>query len=381
MSTESTICRRASADQSVLASPGWNQKTRVALEKLIRDGAGKRLPVVFDFDNTIVHGDIGEATMAMLARSGLLTPASVPALLCPPIKRPGKPLLELGSCADVVEYYNALLSPTVHGRKDPTPLANGYAWAVQVMGGLRLTYVIQATRQVFAVSEPDNPAFIEVTPGKTSFRVPTFHLEMVELLAELVREEFDVWIVSASNVWSVRWMVLHALNPLLRERNVPHGIRADHVIGISTLLADEQEGLFKDALLVRENPEYAALEVDATGAFRLTSHLQFPVSSYSGKVACIFDAIGRRPYLCVGDGPGDQAMMAVSEHQLWIAPQGKDQILKKTVALARSAGEPDRMTPGASAAARPEFLGKADFIPPEVSATKPRPQMVDCGIA
>jgi len=381
MSTESTIRRRANAVCDTLAAPGWNQTTRAALAKLIRRGAGKRLPVVFDFDNTIVCGDIGEATMVMLARSGLLTPASLPALLCPPIKRPGKPLLKLQSCADVIEYYNALLSPTVHGRNDSAPLANGYAWAVQAMSGLRLPDVIQATRQVFAMSQPEHPVFIEVTPGKPSFRVPSFHLEMVELLAELVRQEFDVWIISASNVWSVRWMVLHALNPLLRERNVPHGIRADHVIGISTLLTDDRECLFKDALLVRENPEYAALETDAAGAFCLTSHLQFPVSSYSGKVACIFDAIGRRPYLCVGDGPGDQAMMAVSEHQLWIAPQGKDQILQKTGALVRSAGEPDRMTPGASAAARPEFLGEAGFNPPKVLAPKPRPQMFDCGIA
>ena len=33
---------------------------------LLQAGAGKHLPVVFDFDNTIISGDIGEATLAML---------------------------------------------------------------------------------------------------------------------------------------------------------------------------------------------------------------------------------------------------------------------------------------------------------------------------
>ncbi len=353
--------RRANAACDPLAAPGWNQKTRAALVQLIRRGAGKRLPVVFDFDNTIVCGDIGEAAMAWLARSGLLTPANLPAVLCPPIKRPGKPLLKLQSCVDVIEYYTALLAPTIHGRNDRTPLANGYAWAVQVMCGLRLSDVIQATRLALAPSRPEQPSFIEVTPGKASVRVPTFYAETVELLAELLRHEFDVWIVSASNVWSVRWMVQHALNPLLRRLKLPHGIQADHVIGISTLLADDHDCLFKDALLVRENPEYAALDEKVAGAFRLTSQLQFPVPSYSGKVACLFDAIGRRPYLCVGDGPGDQAMMDVSEHQLWIAPQGKDQILRTTAALAHADGELGGIKEGGSASGSPPFFGDKWF--------------------
>jgi hypothetical protein len=363
MSANATIRLRADAARDILAAPGWNPKTRGDLAKLIHRGSGKRLPVAVDFDNTIVHGDIGEATMAVLARSGLLTPARLAPALCPSFRRPGKKLLELQSCADVIEYYNALLAPTIHGRNDPTPLANGYAWAVQVMCGLRLADVTQATRLALASSRPGQPSFIEVTPGQTSVRVPTFHAETVELLAELIRREFDVWIVSASNVWSVRWMVQHALNPLLRQHKLPHGIQADHVIGISTLLADDQDCLFKDALLVRENPEYAALEEKVAGAFRLTSQLQFPVPSYSGKVACLFDAIGRRPYLCIGDGPGDQAMMDVSEHQLWIAPQGKDQMLHKTAALARSTGELDRIKEGEPVSGPPSFLGSSGFVP------------------
>jgi len=60
-----------------LEAPGWNEETRSALEVIINKGAGQRLPVVFDFDNTVICGDIGEATLAVLAQSGVLTPAKL----------------------------------------------------------------------------------------------------------------------------------------------------------------------------------------------------------------------------------------------------------------------------------------------------------------
>ena len=80
-------------------------------------------------------------------------------------------------------------------------------------------------------------------------------------------------------------MVLHILNPKLRKLGVSQPLRADHLLGVSTLLADRKDRLYKDALLVRDHAAYAALDEEALGAFRLTSRLQFPVPAYSGKVA------------------------------------------------------------------------------------------------
>ncbi|HEX5223348.1 MAG TPA: hypothetical protein VFZ59_27555 [Verrucomicrobiae bacterium] len=304
---------------------------------MIRAGAGRKLPVVFDFDNTIVCGDIGEATMAVLARSGLLTPQTLSIWPAPVVSQPDKGRVAIDTCTDVVDYYQALLSPTVHGKKDTSPLSTGYAWAVEIMNGLRLSKLIQATRTAARSSTSGKPGFIEVTAGKTIVPTPVFYLEMVELLAELIRLEYDVWIISASNVWSVRWTVLHGLNPLLRERGAA-AIQADHVIGISTLLADAEDRLYKDSLLVQEDPNYAGLGTKAISRFRLTSRLVFPLPVYSGKVACIFDVIGRRPYLGAGDGPGDRAMLAVSEHQLWIAPHLEER-LRVSIRLGNSAGD------------------------------------------
>ncbi len=349
---------RAKTDNRLLTAPGWDERARAALERLIREGSGKHLPVIFDFDNTVVCGDIGEAVLAILARSGTLTPGRVPAALCPPLNLPGRGKVTLASCSDITEYYEAFLNPTTHGRRDPTPLANAYVWATTVLEGLRPADVLAATRAACALARPGELRWIPVTPGKTAFPAPFFYPEMVGLIGTLLRHEFDVWIVSASNVWSVRWMVLQALNPQLHRLGFKKSLRADHVIGIATLLTDAAGRLYKDSVLVREDPRYAALTLSKLSSFRLTSQLQFPVPAYSGKVGCIFDALGRAPYLCVGDSPADHPMLAASEHRLWIARVEKPEFQKETQALIKRTGPGNWIVQFVRTRENPGFVGE-----------------------
>jgi len=175
-------------------------------------------------------------------------------------------------------------------------------------------------------------------------------------MAELLRHQFDVWIVSAGNVWSMRWVVLEVLNPKLRALGLNAGLRPDHLLGVSTLLADRKDRLYKDAFLVRDHPGYAVLAERALGAFRLTSRLQFPVPAYSGKVACLFDALGRNPYLCIGDSPGDHSMLAISRHRLWIARLEKPEFQRKLSALIRKTGGASWMVQPTLTKGDPGFL-------------------------
>src|SRR5262249_40061115 len=73
-------------------------------------------------------------------------------------------------------------------------------------------------------------------------------------------------------------------------------------------------------------------------SLRLTSRLEFPVPVYAGKVACLLDAVGCPPYLCVGDAPGDHRMLAYSENRLWIARLDKPAFQKATLTLLRNTG-------------------------------------------
>lgn len=346
-----------------LSSPGWNQQTRRALETLIQRGSGRNLPVVLDFDNTLIRGDVQEATLAMLARSGRLSVARLPATLSPAFRAPGRGLVTTQAVADLMAYYEAYLAPTAHGDRDPTSLANAYAWAVEVMVDLRLTEVLEATRAACALARHGQPGFIEATPGQTRYPAPSFHPEMIELMAELIRHRFEVWIVSASNAWSVRWMVLRELNPRLRELGLRRGLPPERVIGMTTLLTDDCCHLYKDAVLVRENPRYAALEDRSLRRFRLTSRLQFPVPTYSGKVACILETIGARPYLCVGDSPGDHAMLAFSRHRLWMARLEKSEVQRQWAGLVRKTGNTGWMVQPVIAGKNPGFIAQLDALP------------------
>ena len=302
-----------------LEPAGWLPATRRRLEALIRAGAGRGLPVAFDFDNTLVCGDIGEATLAELTRARLIRADTVPAVLAPEFRNVAGQRVSPRSVADLTAYYEAYLTPTHHGEADATPLANGYIWAVEAMDGLPLGELVEATARVYGRSRLGHVEFVEPTPGRTSYPIPFFYPEMVDLLATLIRAKFTVWIVTASNVWSVRWMVLNALNPLLRQRGVRALLPPAQVLGVATLLRDGEERLHKDAVLVREDRDYARLDPAALGRYTLTSRLQFPVTTYSGKVAALWDVLGGRPYLAAGDSPGDLAMLGFAEHRLWIA--------------------------------------------------------------
>ena len=345
-----------------LQAPGWNDRARRSLEQLIDHGAGRRLPVVFDFDNTLISGDVGEATLAILAAEGRLTPANVSKSLCPILQLPGKQSVTVDQCSDIMEYYEALLSPTAHGSEDPAPLANGYVWATQAMEGMTVAEVVAATARVFAVGQRGGHLHIKVTPGKTSYPAPRFREEMVELVAQLLLRKYEVWIVSASNVWSVRWMVLYGLNPLLRKYGVSKVLRPKHVVGVATLLTDRLHRLYKDSVLLRKNFGYAAMHRKPLKAIHLTRHLQFPASVYSGKVACILDAIGRNPYLCAGDNPSDHPMMRISQHRLWIARLEKPQAQRATSALIKQMGKAGWILQVCSETGGPRFLTNFDGV-------------------
>ncbi len=345
----------------LLSAPGWCDAARQGLERLIRRGAGRHLPVVFDFDNSIVCGDIGEATLAILARDRTITPVGL-AAISPGFVLADGARVDLADCADATEYYERMLRSARGTGNDPAPLATGYVWAAEALGGLTVAAVTAAAADAFALSCPGSESMIDITPGRTAYPAPWFYPEMVELIAVLVAHEFDVWIVSASNVWSVRWLVLNGLNPRLRASRQGVALRADHIVGISTLLQDERGSLWKDPLLVAANSKYAHLDPSVTGSFRLTSKLHFPVPVYSGKVATILDLVGWRPYLAVGDSPGDLAMLAFSEHRLWIARLEKPDYQQAASELRRRMGTADWLVQPTLCRGAPGFVPHRDDL-------------------
>ena len=301
------------------------------LSRILREGAGKYYPVVFDFDNTVVCGDIGEATLATLINEGLIQKYTLSKSLCPDFTTSDGKAISLDVFEDPTMYYEYLLKSS--GPSDPTPLSTGYTWCVEIMEGLSAFDVVEATKKAFSLSEQNVEKFISVIPGKSTYQVPFFYKEILDLMAELIFNNYEIWVVSASNVWTVRWMVLNALNPILKDLGTKKGILPEHVIGISTLMQDPKGMLHKDPVLSKENPDYLNMKPEVLKSLKLTSRLHHPVSIYSGKVQSIIDYIGKKPYLSAGDSPGDHPMLMYSDYKLWLARLEKSDYQKQTSKL------------------------------------------------
>ncbi len=237
----------------VTVGSGWYGDNQARLQELIdRHGrctpyrAGRTKPVaVFDWDNTVVKNDVGDATMFWLLRNGrirrpaagdwsttsrFLTPAAATALAdaCDTLARPGAPL-PTGTpggapCADEINavYGTAATragAPAFAGwdRRTTEP---SYAWLAQLMQG----WTAREIRGFAAAARTENLA----APVGASQRVGTgtatgwvrYYDQQKDLITKLQKAGFEVWISSASP------------QPVVDVWAEGAGIDPGHVIGI-----------------------------------------------------------------------------------------------------------------------------------------------------
>lgn len=257
--------------------------------------AAERPLVVLDFDNTCIRHDIGEALLleaaerlafrfdagfwdAIPADMGRADLQAAVARLAPDSRH------EVPPSADFLRWRKGMLL-VYEGiiERDGGPASA--AWLVQVLAGMRPADVRDLARATLAkelarpigeellATGPDDPQPVVMATGIR------YHAEMRELVAALQRHGFDVWVVSASNQWTVEVAAAGI------------GIPADHVIAIRTLR-------------------------DADG--RLTSGIEPPLTYGPGKVEGIRQFIGRVPALAVGDAATDREMLAGADLALLI---------------------------------------------------------------
>lgn len=327
-----------------LVGKGWNTHVRNKLEKLIEKKKGKGLSVVFDFDNTLICRDIGEATFAQLVTDKTIIKKNTLMNISPNFFLAGK-IKSLNQIDtknyDLTSYYEDFLSATKHHNKETTPYSNGYAWVVQIMSGMSPFSIIKASEKVFnkevAKKDLNTSEETKIKTPASSYRRPYFYPEMVELVAAFLKNGYKVHVVSASNVWTVRYMVIKQLNQRLKAYGKNLSIKPENVIGVNTLIKDNRNGkLYKDQLLVRENSKYASMVSSELKNYQLTNQIVYPLSGYYGKVANIMKYIGTRPYLVAGDSPNDHPMLAYGKNQLWLARLEKTDYQSKTFNFVQS---------------------------------------------
>lgn len=311
----------------------WLPDVKAGLESLIADNAGKGKKVFFDFDNTMICRDIGEATFSAMIGENQLNLDTIPKEISPSFTLDGK----RKELKDVKGYYEDFLSATGHQPGETSIYSNGYAWLAQAMAGMTPAQIVSFTKKAYAdgaaIDDLGNKGLQETKVN--GYRRPFFYPEMVDLAGLFLKNGYDVYVVSASNIWTVRWMVTKQLNAMIQAK---HGkdvkIAPDHVIAVCTLIEDKRDGrLYKDPLLVKENKAYADMDMDELANYQLTTQVVYPLPGYFGKVANIMKfATSERPFFIAGDSPNDHPMLNWAENRLWITRLEKMGYQKKTMA-------------------------------------------------
>jgi len=317
-----------------LHAHGWSADVRERLEELISAESGNEQPVVLDLDNTILCRDIGEATFAMMEKDGTIDLNSVPKDLAPDFIEKDT-LISLKPPLSLLQYYHHLTQATVHHSLDTAIEMIGYNWAVLVMQGLTPQDIIKSTQKAFDGGSGKTELYKENIDISGGFLRPFFYPQMVELIGVLLKHNYDVWVISSSNSWSVRWMLLKALNEQLKNLDFDKLLLPTRVMGISTLLKGPDSKLYKDGFLVWENPKYAELDPLVLSKYVLSALVVPPVTASYGKVAEIMQWIGRPPYIVAGDSFGDIPMLQYAQNRLWLArlehPQIQEYVAPLTI--------------------------------------------------
>lgn len=228
-------------------SEGWYGDNKARIERLIADHCRKKgdKPVaVFDWDNTVIKNDVGDATFYWLLRndrirpphggdwsttSRYLTPEAADALAeaCPadvPTLPTAAPTAEGTRCADeLLSVYGTGTTTdgtTAFAGYDHRRMEPQYAWLAQLLHGW-------TTRQVRSFADAARTENLTAPQGATQ-RVGTaqvtgwvrYYDQQRDLIRALKSAGFDVWIVSASP------------EPVVDVWAQGVGVAADHALGI-----------------------------------------------------------------------------------------------------------------------------------------------------
>ncbi|RVU42980.1 hypothetical protein EA187_14180 [Lujinxingia sediminis] len=261
------------------------------LGDVIEGGAGE--VAVFDFDNTCIVGDIGELFShylieAMAYRYDL---EAFWDLVHPEEGREELRELSLGLLGveaalrgkdQRFERYLAEMGALYGRRLERLGKRACYEWAVRLHVGLTPGEMERYTAQAVA-AELGRPLRDEVRRTARGEEVRIARgvrviSEIRALMRALERGGVDVWVVSATNIWTVR-----VFADLL-------GVPAERVIGNQVELEGEC----------------------------LSSRTAPPVLFREGKVEAVEQVIGRQPLLAVGDADTDFEMLCHARHALVI---------------------------------------------------------------
>ncbi len=218
---------------------------------------------VFDLDNTLLEGDIGDAVFAQLKINEKKQPLTIDNQLIP---------------FTWAEYQELMRTK---GKKE------AYQRLVISQAGIPLKRIIEITRQVMALETP----FLEL--GDVKVPVPSPNSLMKVLLVFLKRLDYEIYVISASNHYSVQCVAEEFF-----------GIPAANVFGMKPILWEDKDK-----------------------GFILGNKIDGPITVGEGKAEAYRQLIGTvSPLLTAGDSTTDFQVLNLVDPQglcIWVGNDEK----------------------------------------------------------
>ena len=285
-----------------IGAEGWAPDVYRRLQEVASELSDTEAPVaVFDFDNTLIRGDIGELFSHYLIDE-LAYRYDLDAFWELIDEADGrKHIRELTGRVLALDPAERRQSPdyrqylaemgAVYGRKYAREgKAACYEWAVRLHVGMRPGQIHDLTQRAVD-RELARP--LEVEERRTSrgetvriSRGIRRHVQMHELSAAMERAGFEVWVVSATNQWTVEAFAERAF-----------GVPRARVLG--NRVARGEDGVLTDKTLA-------------------------PVLFREGKVEIIEREIGRQPAVVFGDSDTDLDMLRHASHLAVLVDRGEE---------------------------------------------------------
>ncbi len=293
--------------QKTLAAPAprlpgaWDPAVRKHLLQLV-DTKGSASPtydaqkqpvVVFDFDNTCIHGDIGRSFFDFMVterkiRFSEKIWAAIPADQRAGIKAAWKDLSALdpatAATSAALQQYRKLMHKMYWSLCSSTEAEKCYPWQVRFYAGYRPDEITRMAAEVMKreIKRSLGSEQIRIGPEDTSPSITgvgiRVHEEIRELMFFLRRQGFKTWVITAGPQWVVKGAA--------KQFAMPPG----QVIGMRSRLVDGQ----------------------------LSAEIEPPTTFREGKVQAIKKYIGQKPVLVLGDSWTDAEMLAYGEHAILI---------------------------------------------------------------
>lgn len=247
----------------------WAPSVKQALKTQIKNLKKKSRPLAtLDWDNTMIYGDVGEATLKHQIDTRAFSFNDDFWRLIPVSVRSRLKALHKN---DPQGEFSKLFWQTYENMCATQGDEACYVWTVQLMTGLSPDEVRHQAQNVIK---------------SFSSQGPCYYPQMKKLVNQLKKAGVDVWIVSASTQWIVEEAVRHV------------GIDADHVIGMLPKVVNGQIMTQMERVTYRE-----------------------------GKAHAIQNMIGRAPDFAAGDSNTDLEMLLMGEGTRLVIDRGKEPLM------------------------------------------------------